>query len=403
MIAPGRQSKTMSRSLQVAGWIMLTLLILWLRRPVEFSAPYIWAESGSVSLRDFAAHGWLAIFTPVNGYYVTIEKLIALPSFTLSIGWAPELILAATVLFTAAVVAAIALAPTHLRWKPLCAVSCLLVPTNPEVFGIAINTIWWAGLLLVLALVWNAAHNSLWPRLGLVMLGGLSSSIIVPLSALFVLRAVLERQRTEWIIAAVAVAVAALQLVPILNYTSVDDATVLSWAVWKLPGYAAFPRAPSDNVAIWLGLAASLVFGALVLSLRNKLDRYFWLLLMAAVLIVAITLIRIPVTIIHPAGAAPRYFFYPFILGSWLLIWIAAVSGPILRTAALAALAVSIVQGFAHFARYTEPLDWRAQIAACTNSREYFLPIHFDGSTKHLWYLPLTGERCRELIDRSLF
>jgi hypothetical protein len=167
-----------------------------------------------------------------------------------------------------------------------CAEDFRIRPRSPVAFDQHIS---WAGLLLVLPLVWNAAHNSPWPRLGLIALGGLSSPIIVPLSALLVLRAVLERQRTEWIIAAVAVGIAALQLVPILNYTSVDDATVLSWAIWKLPGYAVFPRAPSDHVAIPTGIAASLAFGAAVIALRPKLDRYFWLLLMAALLIAAIT------------------------------------------------------------------------------------------------------------------
>jgi hypothetical protein len=394
----------MSRSLQIAGWVLLTALITWLRRPDEFSSPYVWNETGVVTLQHFASDGWLALFTPVNGYYVTIEKLIAVPSFALSIHWAPELMLAATVLFTAAVIATIALAPTHLRWKPLCALCCLLVPTNPEVFGVALYSIWWAGLLLALPLVWNAAHSSPWPRLGLIVLGGLSSPLIVPFSALLTVRAVLERQRTEWIVAAVALGIAALQLESIIRLTSVSDApTLLDWAIWKLPGYVAAPGAPSDDAAIWLGLAATLVFGALMLCLRNKLDRYFWLLLIAVLLITLQTLFRVPATAIHPVLAGPRYFFYPFVLGSWLLIWMAAVSGPILRTAALAALAASIFQGFAHFARYSASLDWREEIAVCANSQQYDLPIHSDGRINHLWHLRLTGERCRELIDRSLF
>ena len=61
--------------------------------------------------------------------------------------WAPEIALVLTVAFTCAVVVAVALSPTHLRWPYLCAIAVLTIPVDPEVYAVSLLAFWWAGLL----------------------------------------------------------------------------------------------------------------------------------------------------------------------------------------------------------------------------------------------------------------
>src|SRR6185295_20135258 len=100
---------------------------------------------------------------------------------------------------------AVALSPTHLRWPYLCAIAVLTIPVDPEVYGVSLLAFWWAGLLVVLALVWDADRGAPWLRAGYLVLGGLSAPVMVPLAPLFVLRALLERRRSEFIAAGLAV------------------------------------------------------------------------------------------------------------------------------------------------------------------------------------------------------
>ena len=48
---------------------------------------------------------------------------------------------------------------------------------------------------------------------------------------------------------------------------------------------------------------------------------------------------------IDPLNGGPRYFFYPFILFTWILIWIAALSPAHVRVLVLAGCVVGIRLG----------------------------------------------------------
>src|SRR5262249_53040358 len=132
--------------------VLLTVAILFARRPDQFLHPYIWVEDGVINLKAYAERGLASLIEPVQGYSNLISKLIDVAAFRLSIEHAPEISLALTVAFTCAVVVAIALSPTHLQCPFLCAIVVLTIPTGPGVFAIPVNALWWAGRLLVLAL-----------------------------------------------------------------------------------------------------------------------------------------------------------------------------------------------------------------------------------------------------------
>src|SRR5689334_5447567 len=148
----------------------LTVLLLWLRRPDQFSHPYIWAEE-SWLLQRYAEWGLAGLAQPVNGIEIGVSKLIALLSFKISILHAPAIAAWLTLAFTCGVVLAIRFAPTHLRARYLCALLPLLIPTSPEALAVGLYAFWWAGLLVILALMWDSGRNHQALRAAFIVIG----------------------------------------------------------------------------------------------------------------------------------------------------------------------------------------------------------------------------------------
>jgi hypothetical protein len=205
---PPRGSPTIFQILALAA---ATILVLGLRRPDQFRHPYLWVEDATV-LQAYVERGLASIFEPVMGYYILPSKILDLAAFKLSILHAPAIALVLTALFTVAVVIAIAFSPTHLRWPCACAMTPLLVPTDPEIFAVGLYAFWWSGLLLVVALLWDSKRDRQWLRATYLVLGGLSTPIIVPVSGLLVVRAALDRQKCEFVASVIALIAAAVQL-----------------------------------------------------------------------------------------------------------------------------------------------------------------------------------------------
>jgi len=194
----------------------LTIAALFLRRPDQFFHPYIWVEDAEI-LPAYAERGLASIVEPVVGYHILASKIIALTACKTSIIWAPEIALALVVTFTCAVVAAIAFSSTHLSSPFLCALAVLAIPSDPEVFAISEYAFWWAGLLLLLALLWDVDRGAGWLPLLYVVVGGLSSPLVIPFAALFAVRAFLERRRSEYVVATTTLGIACVQALTVLS------------------------------------------------------------------------------------------------------------------------------------------------------------------------------------------
>ena len=402
--ADARTASHSTKAWQAVALVALTVAVLFARRPDQFLHPYIWVEDGDPILKAYAERGFASFWDPVSGYLILATKLITLSSFKLSIEWAPEIALALVVAFTCAVVVAVALSPTHLRWPFLCAIATLTIPVDPEAYAVSLLAFWWAGLLLILALMWDADRGATWLRAGYVVLGGLSSPLTVPFAALFVLRALVERRRSEFIAAMLAIAVAAIQARAIFDYHHIDyarliDPHVVLVAMNKFAGnlfvgprYGHYYAGPIVlallSVALW--------------QIRARLTPHFALLVLAWAAICATTALRNPIDVIDPLNAGPRYFFYPFITLTWILIWIAALAPAHVRILLLAGCLMGVAWVYKRMTRSHEAMDWRGQITACTRSGQYDLPIHYDGRANNMWYIRLTGQQCRDLIAWSL-
>lgn len=91
----------------------------------------------------------------------------------------------------------------------------LLVPTDPEVFDVPLHSIWWGTLLVVLELTWDDRKDLVRHRLTravFLVVGGLSTPLIIGLTPLYVLRAWSRRCVGNIVSAAIGLGVAAVQL-----------------------------------------------------------------------------------------------------------------------------------------------------------------------------------------------
>ena len=310
---------------------------------------------------------------------------------------------------------AVAFSPTHLRYRPLCALAVLLVPTDSGVFAVSLYTFWWAGILLLLALLWDQGRPAL--RTGYIVIGGLTSPLIGPVAILLAGRAAVERTRMSVLIAMLAVLLAALQAVTAYFHIQNTGAFSLSLAMVKMAsaklvgffyvGSGLLPEYRYSRVGyVMLGAFAIMIWRG-----RERLDRFFLLLMLSWAALCVLSIVRVPVNDIHPFLAGPRYFFYPFILMTWVGLWIAAVSGSVAKSifaaAYLAALwsAVTYQPGYkyAGFTRLHDYIDWRVHVERCAQSEKYRMPIHSTGDAKALWFRELTGAQCKALLADSIF
>jgi hypothetical protein len=392
----------------------LTVLVLFARRPDQFLHPYIWVEDGRYILAEYAERGAWTLTVPLAGYLLTVTKVISVVAYKVSILWAPEIELVLVVAFTCAVVVAVGLSPTHLRWPFLCACAVLLMPSESEVFAVSSYAFWWAGILLLLALLWDPDRGREWLRWLFLVVGGLSSPIILPVVALLALRAGMERRKSEYRALGLAGAMTVLQLLAMCS----QQVDVAGRAGEVLPVAAPFIVqtlignffcADRGGYVGWAALALLVLAGW---SARSRLDRHFLLLVLTFVLLAVTVVVRTGVfgfAAFHSQVLAPRYYFYPFVVLSQILIWVAAVSAWPVRALVAAAFATAVLLAQAlrvndiGLSRRHDAFDWKAEILACSRSEQYDVPVHYIGHADEMWHVTLTGEECRGLLRQSLW
>lgn len=394
---------------RIAGPLALALLVtgvLVLRRPDQLLDPYVWIEE-VLTIPQILHHGLLALFLPIQGYIILPPKVIALAATGLSFFHYPELAYALTLLVSAGVALLVALAPTLLRWRWACALLVFLIPTDPEIFGLAHMTFWLTSLPGFLVLLWRQGERPLL-RAACVLVAGLSSPVMIGLLPLYALRAWWTRRRDDALLCLLGALTGAAQVVAMLPWLGYMESPRLA-ILWDLMarrlfgGFVARAGGLPPDWELAAGLALCVFLLAVVLAAALRRD---WVLpALGACLGVVIVLVvaRAPADVITPAGPGPRYFFFPYVLLMWMLAQMAA-RGPLpLRAAGAGLILLALGNLPGVFARHHEHLDWRFALAACLEGDERPIPIHTTGERTGLWPLRLTPAECRDLLGRGLF
>ena len=402
------------------AWIAIILvgvIGLMARRPDQLHAPYIWVEDAGINLPDYARSGWRTIFHTVSGYFVLPSKLLFVVSMVLSFRWFPEVSYWLTALFTCLVMGAVAFSPTRLQLRLACALMLMALPVDSEVYGVSLYACWWGSLLVVLPLLWrdDARHRRGW-RTAMLLLGGLSSPIVIALLPLFAWRAWAHRNRDVSMDLGFAALAAAVQLGALLvsEHAPYNGFAHFGLGLFlqKFFGYFVLVHATAAEHYFASGLAAAfLLAGVTAFGWRHRKDlgETFFILLAAVVLAAIASALRNDLAIIHPVNAGPRYFFLPFAFLSWALIQLAALprapgQAGFAAAFALAMLALATRDALVIGQRRHEANDWRQVVSNCIAAEgRQPIPFHFDGRRASMGNTYLTGEECRRLVMNSVF
>lgn len=394
--------------LKLVALAVVTLIALVYRKPDQFRIPAVWGEDGVLALPDYIANGWWSLFHPIAGYFSLPIKFIHALSATLSFRWMPEIELWLMVGFTYAVLATIATSPTTWRVPFIFAIVPLAIPMGSETYAASLYAGWWGSLLALPPLFWRQEGPPRSARrLGMLVLGGLSSPLILFLTPLYVLRAALLRTRDEYVTLAVCAVVSVTQAIAVWLQarTFGPPAVKLDVLVDKFFGqYLVEPAAPGlDIYTFYIGasfLAALIVTWWLY---RRELGLPF--VLMSGFLVVALvsSLSRVSVELIDPKLAAQRYCFFPFIALSWMVLQIAALDRAMLRVGATFVLGLAGRNALDVARQRHDLIDWRGQVEACMHQPSYALKVHATGATATAWIVSVTGEQCRKLVGDSWF
>jgi hypothetical protein len=397
---------TVARPHVVGLFILSVAVVIW-RRPDQIAAPILWFEEGTHILRRYGDCGLCALFSPINGNIALSAKILLLPALKISALSAPPIAAALGILFNAAVVCAIATAPTHLKAKYLCAISALFIPTGTENYGTALYSVWWSGILIALALLWDTSKGLSWLRLAFLVAGGLSTPLMIVAGPLFVVRAYREQTANEFPIVLTAGALALVAALVAVSWPATapldPDNLTADAASLTVSKFFGLYLAPAATFGFVPGLLLIVAIISLAYHERRKLDFFFFLLAALLAASIAAILVRSPVADIDPFGAGGRYFFLPYIFMSFMLLWLWSLidtTVPLLKAAPLVIIGLAIAGGmqqsyFIHPVQDRKP--WSVALSKCASTAsDTQLPLGYN------WKITIPPQQCRTLIDDSL-
>ena len=390
--------------------VLLVAIFIW-RRPDQFLHPYVWVEEGTVTLPAYLTEGWKSLFAPMAGYMVVPAKLIFLVAAWLSFAHLPSIEYWLTLIFEVGTLALVAFSPTRLRFPKLAALAIALLPTDSEVFAVSEYAFWWGTIWAFVAIFWDEGDKprTLW-RCVLVAVGGLSSPMAMPIAAILGFRAAALRKRADIVVFAASACVAAAQWATMRMTGALKPpagmAVDVSAVVTRFFGHF-FLASSSVPAPVTLIVGAAIVLGGTVFVVvrRKWRDPYFLMLSACLVASILASATRVPVNVIHPFDAGPRYFFFPYIFLAWLLLYSIPEIGRVPRSLVCVIFAGAFAQFMFHAQRTHERVSWRSELNKCVavGSAVYPLPIHYDGVQSRMWHVDLTGDQCSDLKSRSIF
>lgn len=391
-------------ALLLAIFACALLLRCWPR----LASPQVWAEDGTQVLYGFINDGWPAFFQPFNGYWPLIGKLISATALSFSIYYYPLLSTVLTCLFTVSVGLAVALSPTALRGRFFCALAIFLIPTDAEVYGFPLCAFWWAGILLFLLALWNEQHaNPVW-RTGFLLIGGLSSPVIIAMLPVLYWRAIFYRgARVEQWLALLATLVALLQVAYLAGGAPQQHASLLSSPSHVVPKFfGGFLLGNAGLGLAWAWSAGLLVIAGLLLwFLRAAPDKARWILPYLLISTIALSVARVDPAVLNTYAAGPRYFFYPFVILFWIFVQLHAAKGGVFpKSLAVLVGAAAVLNMLPVVTRPHIDLEWQAHLRSCRMFPVYSIPVEVSGRQMWPgWQMELRGEDCDRFLRRDRF
>jgi hypothetical protein len=406
----GTHHRRIGRAGLIVGAVAFCLIVWFLRRPDQLLHPYVWVEEYQI-LNRYQAQGLIhAAFAPVQGYFVWPT------SFTVTFAAAASFLhlplvdyWASTTWFIATIcLILIPTSPIRLRWRIGLVLLLVLVPTNPEVFGIAEYAFWWTTLWPLISIMWS--RDLWWLRIVVLVVGGMSSlagaAMVVPYAFLF------WRTRERRYLIGTALLAVMLSAQAISYFTSARSArtplhprSVALQELRNFSDYAFTWLKPTDSDFLAFAGACILlaVLAAVAYAVVQERTPYANLLIALVLgLLVFGVLSSIPAPLLaDPLVAGPRYYFLPYIVLGWVLLLMAfTLELHWARAAAIVVILMSLLTLSQNFSRHDDLVNWSSQLQRCEKAtRSFSVPVQFDGRRADLWkgLLIITPQTCHRL------
>jgi len=387
---------------------LIFFILLFLRRGAQLLNPHIWNEDGPFNMVSFILSGWHNLYEPTQGYLILIPKLITNISMSISFIYYPEISTYLTWLFTIVLALMVAYSPTMLKSPALAAISIFLIPTNAEVFGLPLYTLWFSAILLFLVALWRPSEKQVMKNT-LLVFGGFSSPTIVIIIPVQIFRMImLPNKKEELFTLLLSIVISTIQLSFIFSRSVVGsplhlDFTFFESIIHKFFAYYYLDAFHPSAMILWIG-GIYLIMLIIIYILQNRKDIFFQILVYLLFASIALSVYRFSPLQINPIfGGGARYYFLPYILLSWVLIYI-LVKNKWYEIAILPILALSIITALQGFCRTQDDLHWRKHIDLCQKARgKYAIPIQNDGNGKNPWQLVLDEKTCKYYIENDIF
>jgi hypothetical protein len=394
---------TSGRAARAALLFLLFVGLVASRRWQQLTAPQVWAEDGRL-ISTFMEQGWSGITQPVNGYLILVPRVITNVSLLISGYYYPMTSTLLACGFAGLVGVAVALSPTELRAKVLCAAAVFLVPSDAEVFGPPLYTLWWAPILLLLVALWDRESPAIWLRLLFVAVGGLSSPYILVVLPILWIRCFRFRKGPEAWVAMAATVVAAIQGCFILRGANMASPPVASFTTYVVPrfgGWFWFGGISENSHLLWpAGILLFVLITSFLFTRRH--DVFAWILVYLYLGAVASSILRNDPAALHPFRGGPRYFFFPFFLTSWILVQLALTAHRRwLRNAAAAAALVGALNALPQWTRRHDDLHWSEHLLSARLFPRYEVPIESDGHWFRAWGIDEPGTVWDRLLQHD--
>lgn len=402
-------------SLGLSIVILISSIILFLRRPDQFLNPAVWNESGSQILFNYIVYGFDTFFEPVNGYLVTTPKFIDGFSLLFGLHVYPYMAVIVTYLFTICTIILIYKAPTHLKSRSICCLVPLLVPVGGEVYMVSLYTFWWTIFWLAISFLWVETKNfkSIAFNNAIATIASLSSPMGIIFGPIFFVRMLLNRSIQNVSLVVSVGITASIQLIFILNSDRIgggNNESVLDYInefglfFFFLLGQIEYYSDETRIICQSIGYIVILLFTAYIAKIGKLLDRYFIFLITGAVLSVLSYIVLVGPGVVHPTLAGPRYLFIPMSLFGWAIVWISTYSPERIRVAILSGVGILWLAATpSTFWRTHENIDWHHSVTSCFSGYVDSLPVHYEGNLSFLWYMSFPPQFCGQILPSSVF
>lgn len=387
------------------GVLAAAAVALYLRIPTNFTMPQFWAEDGLVFWKQALDGGWGSLTLAAAGYFVTLQRAVALAVSYLPPALAPAIYNYFAISFTLLAVWLATSPRLELPFKPLIALAIVVMPGGYEVLGSMGNTQWIVPIVAMLLLLMRP--STWWVTVIEALLCALFSVtgpfvvFLVPLGAALAYAAEpADRNRLIWLTAAMVPGLVAsvyfmaahpdLSLIP--YGVPYETSSAAFWVALPLRKFMSMFHIPvgiaSSHVvvgAVLGAIAVAIVAAACWLGEYRK-QKLAMLFLGAAVMVSGMVKYRgyLP-PLLDPSTT--RYFYAANVFLIWTLCCM--IPARLGRQASIGALvAIELFSVYLTFdtPRIHEDFHWRQWAAQMPSDHTLQIPIAPKG-----WFIPIAA------------